>query len=192
MFVEPAEKTLTAVDYFEFEKHSETRHEYHLGKLLPMPGESLDANTIAQNILEKLRRMLLPQGYRLFLQSIKAEIQAGGIYRYPDLMVAHVTDVDDEYVIRKPILLVEVASSDSYRRDRAVKYREYTALASLQYYLIIHQEEMMVEFFFRQGESWATEIFLQPENRVDLPLFGLHLLLADIYEFVILDKYPPA
>ena len=34
------EKTYTAEEYFELEKKSDTKHEFHFGKLTEMPGES--------------------------------------------------------------------------------------------------------------------------------------------------------
>ena len=43
------DKIYTVEEYFEFEKNSEIRYEYHYGKLLLMPEESITANQIASN-----------------------------------------------------------------------------------------------------------------------------------------------
>ena len=43
------DKIYTVEEYFEFEKNSGIRCEYHYGKLLLMQGESITANQIASN-----------------------------------------------------------------------------------------------------------------------------------------------
>ncbi|MCW5924097.1 MAG: Uma2 family endonuclease [Saprospiraceae bacterium] len=185
MNISAAEQLLTAEEYLELEKHSETRHEYYFGKLLPMPGESLNSNEIVQNWIEKLRRVLREKGYRTFAEDIKVMTAPKGVYRYPDFVVAKAKDCNDPYVIDKPVFLVEVASKDSYDRDRFDKFREYTSLPTLQHYLIVHSEKMVVEFFSRRDDaSWDIQIFIQPEEKVTLPMFDTSMTLAEIYEFV--------
>lgn len=129
--------------------------------------------------------MLIAAGYQTFSQAVKVVTKPGSIYRYPDFVVARQSDLTDKYLITKPVLLIEVSSEGSYERDRFDKFREYTSLDSLQYYLIVHQEKMVVEFFSRrEGASWDIQIFIEPEEKVNLSLFGASMTLAEIYEFV--------
>ncbi|MEZ4943585.1 MAG: Uma2 family endonuclease [Saprospiraceae bacterium] len=184
MNVEVLEKGISVASYLEQEKTSEIRHEYHHGNLIPMPGEKKKANIISGNIYEKIRRPLLQQGYHTYFHDVKAAVQPGLIYRYPDVMVAPATDKADEYLIFEPALLVEVASSDSLATDRGVKKNEYTRLPSLIYYIIISQEEMLVELYSRIEDVWTFTFFTEPDEVLDLSRLGISLKLSEVYEFV--------
>lgn len=178
------EKRFTVEEYLELEKTAETKHEYYYGKLIPMAGEKKKANRIANNINLKLSPALLKKGFEVYMHDVKAAVKPGYIYRYPDYMVALTEDDDDEYLVFAPILVVEVASEDSLIRDRGKKLDEYTHLPSMTYYLIVNQEEMLVELYTREGDKWTFVALSQENDVVDLSKFGLQLTLKDMYEGV--------
>ncbi len=178
---EVLEKRYTVEEYLDLEKTSETKHEYYYGKLLPMAGEKKKANRIARNILRNIEGPLLDQGFDVYFHDVKTAVKPGYVYRYPDLVVAPLSDNQDEYLVFEPVLAVEVASDESLSRDRGKKLDEYTHLATMQYYLIVNQEEMLVEIFTRDGEKWSFEVFSQAESVIDLPVFGLQLTLGEVY-----------
>ncbi len=144
--LEIAEKLHTVQEWLESEKHSEVRHEYYYGKLITMAGEARKANTVSKNLVRLLDVPLYQRGYEAFFLDVKAEVVPGGIYRYPDMVVTPVTDNADDYIVKQAILLAEVASEDSGYRDRVKKRKEYLKIPSLHYYLVISQDEMMIEF----------------------------------------------
>jgi Uma2 family endonuclease len=175
----------TVAEYFELEKNSEMRHEFYYGKLIEMPGESKQANLIANNILVEWQKPLKQKGYRTYLRDVKTQVKVKDIYRYPDLVVAPKTDDSDDYVIKKPEFIAEVASENSMQRDSVVKLREYSNLPSLQYYLIISQDEMLVQFYSRTDKNWSFEIFDSPNETINCPTFNLKITLAEIYDDVV-------
>ena len=172
-----AEKIYTVEEYLELEKVSEVRHEYYYGKLITMPGESKTANKIANNILAEWRKPLLDKSFECYTNDVKTEIQKNGIFRYPDIVVASDTDDDDSYIVKQPVIMVEVASEESWKRDTMTKRKEYTALPSLKHYLIVSQEEIYVELHSRKGDESL-------EDALDLPDFDLKITLSDIYHRV--------
>jgi Uma2 family endonuclease len=178
-----AEKIYTVEEYFELEKNSDIRHEYHYGKLIDMPGESKIANRIAQNIIAIWRTPLLKKGFEIYAHDVKAQVKRRGIYRYPDIIVTPETD-DDEYLIEQPVIMVEVASMDSMKRDSVTKLKEYTAIPSMKYYLIVSQDEMSVQFYYRKDQDWTYTFFETPEEIIVLPSFSLEIPLADVYDRV--------
>ena len=180
------EKQYTAGEYLELEKTSETKHEYYYGKLIPMAGEKKKANRIANNINLKISPALIEKGLEVYLHDVKAAVKPDHIYRYPDYMVELPED-EDAYLVFEPILAVEVASEDSMTRDRGRKLDEYTHLPSMQYYLIVYQEEMLVEFYVRDGQKWTLEVFSQAADIIKLPAFGLQITLEAIYAGVKLE-----
>jgi Uma2 family endonuclease len=177
-----AEKLYTVEEYFELEKNSDIRHEYHYGKLIDMPGESKIANDIANNILEVWRKKLSRIGYRLNTHDVKTQVKRQGIFRYPDIVIAPKSDDDDEYLVKQPVIMVEVASIDSMKRDTVTKLKEYTAIPSMKYYLIVSQDEMSVQLYYKNDKDWSYTFFETPEEMIILPDFSIEISLADIYD----------
>ena len=145
MLIEVAEKKYSVEEYFELEKRSEIRHEFVNGTLLPMPGESKIANKIAGNLYVWLRTKLKSNVFEVFNHDVRLMLNQEKLYRYPDIIIAPVVDDEDMHAVTQPILIVEVFSENSLKTDTVDKLREYSALPSLQYYLIVSQDEIFIE-----------------------------------------------
>jgi Uma2 family endonuclease len=182
-------KLYTVEEYLELEKSSEVRHEYHYGKLIEMPGEAKNANRIARNILLNWNAKLENQGFEIFTHDVKAEVIHRNIYRYPDLVVAPESDDDDKYIIKQPVIMVEVASDGSWKTDTGLKLKEYTALSTLKYYFIVSQEEMFIQMCVRDEDNkrWTFEFFEEENEVINIPAFNLTISLSDIYNKVKFD-----
>lgn len=178
-------KIYTLNEYFELEKNSIIKHEFVNGKIFPMPGEAKEANEIATNLIVLMKPILRKKGFKIYEHDVRTIVRAN-IYRYPDVVVNHITDDSDKFHIKEPILIVEVASEDSSKTDRETKLQEYTHIKSLQYYIIIDQNKMLVEMYSRHEKRWFYDSFLLPSDIIELPIFDIDLSLADIYEDVIL------
>ncbi len=189
MVAEVLERTYTVEEYLKLEKTSEVKHEYFYGKLIPMAGEKRKANRIVGNIYLAWGSTLLQQGFDLFSHDVKAGIDPKHLYRYPDLMVAPLNpEAGDDYVVFDPVLLVEVASEDSWSKDRSKKLKEYTGIPSVLYYLLVFQEEMYVELHARMGDKWSFDIFTEPDDIISIPKLSVDISLAQIYNFVKLSQ----
>jgi Uma2 family endonuclease len=179
-----SEKLYNVEEYFELEKNSEIRHEYYYGKLISMPGESKIANQISKNILKKWDDSLENQGYCLYNHDVKAEVVKKGVYRYPDIVVSPETDDSDIYLVKQPVIMVEVASEESWKRDTHNKRKEYTALPTMKYYMVVSQEEMYVELYYRKGQDWILKQFEEAEDTIILTDFNLKIELSEVYHRV--------
>ena len=75
---------------------------------------------------------------------------------YPDLSVvcgeAEFADAQKD-VILNPILIVEVSSESTAAYDRGKKFLSYQQIDSLQEYLLVSQDEILVEGYARQGSN---------------------------------------
>jgi Uma2 family endonuclease len=180
-----AEKLYTAEEYFELEKHSEERHEFYHGKLLTMPGESIDANQIGHNCAVFFENLLGEKGYHILRLSIKLRVVEGKLYRYPDVMVVPTASIKHSHEVKDAELIIEVASDDSYNRDHKTKLKEYTEhFPTLRYYLIIDQYEPSVAVYSRKkvGEKWEYETFSDLKSEIPLDFFKTKLPLRSIYK----------
>ena len=178
-------KYISVEEYFEMEKHSEIRHEYYNGEVFAMAGTSINHNRIVQNLSGVLRPIFRPRGCEVLLESVKLEAIKHFYYPYPDLMLTCDTDdMDAEYIIKKPTLIVEVLSKSSVLNDRVAKLRRYKKNPSLQYYLIVSQYEFLVEIYSRVDDStsWLYDVYEDQNDIINFPKLDLNLCLSDIYE----------
>lgn len=182
--VEVSARIYSVEEYFEIENHSEICHEFEDGILIPMPGETLDANEIAQNFVTTLQKILRKKGYRMFGHDVRTIVHERRIYRYPDVVVSAFDTLKDIRHVTEPVLIVEVLSESTEEVDRNKKFRQYTALPSLQYYLMVHQDILLVEFYRRKEATSTFEFnFIDEHNdKIEFPLFDTSITLADIYE----------
>ena len=101
----------------------------------------------------------------------------------PDVMLTcDERDHADRMIKRYPALVVEVLSPSSEVRDRGEKFEAYLRLASLRYYLIVHQDRIRVEVYTKLASGgWHFAYFEQPEALVPLKHLDLTLKVAEIY-----------
>lgn len=186
--VSTQEKRYTVAEYFELEKRSTIRHEYHYGKLIAMSGESKNANEIAGNCYVTFRQSLRKRGFRIFIQDVRTIVKEGEVYRYPDVVVADERGDSHTHNIEKPRILVEVISDSSKYRDRVTKLQEYSKIASLDYYVVIDQDAINVEVYSRTENGWHYQLLEDISDTIQLPVFDLSLSLSTVYENISLPE----
>ncbi len=179
------ERLLTVEEYLEFEKNSQVRHEFYFGKLIDMPGESKNANRIAKKIEKAFDTIIDPKIFETFRGEVRLTINKLDIYRYPDVMIALISDDEDNYAVTQPIVIVEVLSDSTAKVDTGKKLREYTSLNSLQYYLVVSQDEVLVQVNQRKGNTWSFDFYDNLSDKINLSLFDKTISLSDIYEGII-------
>jgi Uma2 family endonuclease len=174
-------KRYTADEYFELEKSSDTKHEFVNGQIIAMPGESKIANTIALNCAFEFRLMFKNTNLSVHALSVRLQVKEKNIYRYPDVAVCVAGDGDTHNIL-SPLLLVEVVSPSSEITDHSAKVREYCSLPTLQYYIIVSQDDCVVELYSRTNNGqWLYSFYLQLTDLLPLPLWSIELPLQTIY-----------
>jgi Uma2 family endonuclease len=99
--------------------------------------------------------------------------------RYPDVIVDRATDNLKGLACEAPIFIVEVLSPSTAALDLTTKQREYTALPSLQTYLVCSQDEPRVWVWARQADgSWSVEAEMIEGREIAIPLGGLAIELS--------------
>jgi len=74
-------------EYIRIDETGTERHEYYYGKLIAMPGETLKHNKICLKLYVILSSLLLKQGYEIFVENVKVNIEGEDVYVYPDIVV---------------------------------------------------------------------------------------------------------
>ena len=73
-------------------------------------------------------------------------------YFYPDLTVACSEQVGS--MLTDPVVVIEVLSPATEKRDRGAKFKAYKALPSLQEYVLVGSEYPAIEIHRRDGNFW--------------------------------------
>ncbi len=161
------------------------RYELWHGEPVAMTGGTLRHNLIALGLSRAIHPRLQP-GCRVVVADVKLRLgeTEDSNATYPDVMV--VCDPLPGSYQTQPVLLAEVLSDSSTRRDRVDKHAAYTALESLEAYLILSQQEVLVDVYAR-AEDWRRERCEGPEGEIRIAVLGLSLPLREVYADVLAD-----
>ena len=107
----------------------------------------------------------------------------GKRFRYPDVVVVCDDDAsNDERVRENPILIIEVLSKSTRKKDKGEKRLEYLAIPSLLEYVLIEQDFAEVEVQ-RRSASWQSAYYFLGDEVV-LESVNATLSVEAIYERV--------
>ncbi|MEG4311464.1 MULTISPECIES: Uma2 family endonuclease [unclassified Microcoleus] len=150
------DQKMTAAEYLEWEAKQELRHEYIDGEIVAMTGGSLPHNDIALNLYRALYPHLRDRGCRVNVSDAKVQARKNSRYFYPDLVVScDPDDLKSREFIQKPKVIVEVLSPGTANYDRTKKLKYYRQIPSLQEYVLVDSEEIVVEVYRRgEGKMW--------------------------------------
>ncbi|GAA4361075.1 Uma2 family endonuclease [Hymenobacter saemangeumensis] len=181
---EQQKRRYTPAEYFALEEQSVVRHEYFDGEVFAMAGASKAHNTIAQNLVIALRSALRGQRCQVFMEGVRLAVQENFYYTYPDVMVSCApADFQDEYLVRQPVLIMEVLSPSTAEYDRTEKFSQYRKLASLQHYILVSQATWAMDWYRRdEAGQWIHRLLTEPADILDISDLGLRLPLVEVYE----------
>lgn len=191
----------TEDEYLAFERAAEERHEYLDGEIYAMASESPEHGTITSNLVGQLYLQLRNKPCQCLTKDIK--VRSGrlpkpprnkkGLYAYPDLLVVcgEQEFLDNHRdVLINPVVVIEVVSPLTERRDRGDKWLWYqTGLPELQDYLLVWQTSPVIEHYnWQHGGNWLYRAVSGLEGEIHLASIDCTLRLSDIYERV---NFPP-
>jgi Uma2 family endonuclease len=174
---------ITVDEYLRIESSSDRRHEYVDGVLYAQAGASRRHNHIVVNIARRIGAVAEQVGCELIVADVKLRV-TDRIFYYPDIMVVCDPTDDDPLIASKPCLVMEVLSPGTQEIDRREKLFAYRQLPSLQQYLIIAQDELLVEWWSRADAAHWQMIELRGAGAIQLSCPTMELTFEDIYRGV--------
>jgi Uma2 family endonuclease len=148
----------TPDQYLELERRAGFKSEYLDGVITAMSGASRAHNRIAGNVYCKISDQLEQRPCEAFISELRLRVSSTGLFTYPDVVVVcgEAQCLDDEVdTLLNPTLIVEVLSPTTEAYDRGTKFAHYRRLESLKEYVLIAQDQILVERFYRQGNDWS-------------------------------------
>lgn len=178
---------MSVEEYLRTEEKSPYKREYVGSFVYPLHAQAgaSEAHTlIGTNIIGTLYREVMQRGCRIYQNDMKLVVEGGTSFFYPDVMLVCEPDDGSSYAESRPCLLVEIISNSTASHDRFGKYGIYTAIPSLQTYLIVEQKERRVYAYTRQADKWHLDD-LTGEGEINLPCLSRTLTLEEIYAGVL-------
>ena len=185
-----AEKLLTEEEYLAFEEKSKIKHEFMDGEIYAMAGATRRHNLATNNISTELNLQLRETDCEVYASDFRVKIREGHNV-YPDVAVAcdEISTENSDTTLLNPVVVFEVLSRSTEKRDRGEKAEDYFKLESLQDYVLVSQYRVRVEHFSRQKNNvWTLKIYENLDDVVELKSINCQVPLKLIY---LKLKLPP-
>jgi len=157
-----------------------------------MPANNIRHGLIMQNIHAALRSRLRGTVYENFGLGVGIRT-AGRTIRYPDGCIVPRPVPGSAHIAPDPIVVFEVISPDSGRRDRIERLREYAAVPSIRRYVIVESAGIGLTVLHKpEGGDAFTALPLLAEDTLHLPEIGIEVRVAEFYLDVEFDDDAPS
>ena len=176
---------ITPEEYLALERKSETKSEYYAGEMFALAGASLRHNLIAGNVLAAIHIQLKGSDCQVYPSDLRVKVPQIPYYAYADVtVVCGQAQLEDEHAdnLLNPIVIVEILSRSTERRDRTSKFESYRRIETLREYVLIAQDASKVEQYSKQPEgTWLFSETIDTHGTLKLASIGCELSLSDIY-----------
>ncbi len=123
---------------------------------------------------------------------MRVKVEATGLYTYPDIAIVCDEPRFEDAVfdtLLNPRVLVEVLSDSTEKYDRGAKFGHYRQIPSLQEYVLVAQDQPLVERYVRQPDgSWLLTVFEGLSQTFAFTSVPARIALADIYRGITLAE----
>jgi Uma2 family endonuclease len=182
-------------EYLARERESSSRHEYFLGQIYDMAGESLAHSQICINLAREVSLQLKGRECQALSPNMKVRTSDSRQFSYPDLAVVcgepkfHDRQKD---VLLNPAAIFEVLSPGTEAFDRGEKFLRYqNHLDSLVDYILVSQHRPLVDHFVRRPDGqWLYSAVEGMSAIVVIASIGCRLELSEIYDRVVFPDIP--
>jgi Uma2 family endonuclease len=86
-----------------------------------------------------------------------------------------------QQIVEEPLVVIEITSPSTVAIDHREKLRAYRTLPSLKEYLIVSQDQALVEIYRRRGDIGWDIITYEPGDIVEITSLELKISMIDIY-----------
>ena len=170
-------------DYLSLDQNSQkARYEYLDGELRMLAGGSPDHSIITANTIATFHGLLRKSPCIVYSPDMQFQLSESR-YVYPDITIS--CDPRDQNPADKklhfPTVVIEILSPSTETTDRVKKLLYYQAHPTIQNYMMIDSQQVLVEVHRREPHSWARSIY-KLGDEVEVESLQIHFPVHDIYE----------
>ena len=186
---------LTAAEYLAIERKADFKSEFYRGEMFAMAGASREHNRVKENLSIEIGSRLKGSRCQTFSSDQRVLVDATGLFTYPDIVIlcgpGEYAPADRDTLVN-PTAIIEVLSPTTKGYDRGTKFRNYQQIASLREYVMVAQDEAVVERYVRQPNGdWLLTTVTGLDKEMALTSVPVQIPLADVYAGVEFPETPP-
>ena len=174
------------------------KKEFSDGRILANSASNRTNNLIATNITIAVGSRLQGQKCELYVNDMRVRLDAKH-YCYPDVVIVNgvssFTDNKFETLVN-PTVALDIFSKNTSFQDKTEKLELYLAMSSIREYLLIKEDEMRAEHYFKQSpKQWIYRIYDIRDDVISIESINCKISLAEIYaqiKFGQTEKPQPA
>jgi Uma2 family endonuclease len=182
-----ATRPLTKADFFDFmSKEPEGRYEFEDGRIVDMTGGTRNHSAVGSKFLIEIGKQIDDTLWTVHGHDRGVELPDS--VRYPDVIVDRTTEDGASRWTTEPILIVEVLSPSSRRRDLVRKAAEYVGIPTLRGYIVAEPDEPRCYVWVRDAMGQFPEHGDEIHGKggvVIVSALGVTIKLGDVYRQVL-------
>ena len=188
--VTQTEKVYTAEDYLKFERRDAGKQEYANGKVVNSAGSSRRHNLIGSNTTIAIGSRVRGHKCEVYVNDMRVKLSPHN-YCYPDVVVVNGEpkfEGKELDILLNPTVIVEIMSRSTLNHDKTEKLDRYLAMESVREIMLIKEEEMRVEHYFKQTQNqWTYKIYSNREDIISIESVNCKISLSEIYSQIKFD-----
>jgi Uma2 family endonuclease len=175
-------------DYLILDNNSKTaRYEYLDGELRMLAGGSTYHGMIIAKLTIELGKRLEGSPCYIYNSNVRLQLSESR-YVYPDITIScDPRDQEPGDTIHYPRLVVEVLSPSTEYIDRGKKSLYYRECSTIQEYMIVDSQSIMIEVYHRDDGKWTITTF-GPGSEVKLESLDIQFPIDSIYRGMKLSE----
>lgn len=176
---------ISVEEYRRREEAAPYRSEFVDGEVFALLGATRNHSLIGVNLVSQLHQLLRSAPAFVFGVDFRVWISEARVETYPDGSVSwgdpEVTP-GNGHAYTNPLVIWEILSPATEEYDRGIKFAAYKKLASLRQYLLVAQDEPMVESHWLGDDGqWSVVETRGLTGTVELPALGCSIPMRQIY-----------
>jgi Uma2 family endonuclease len=172
--------------YLAIDRAAEFRSEFVDGEIFAMSGSSFRHAALQSNVLVEVANCLRGTDCRVFGADLRVRVSNTRMYAYPDVCVVCGKELladEQQDILLNPVVIFEVLSPTTEKYDRGLKFQHYRAIESLKDYILVDQNQVLVEQFTRQDDNtWTLRDYRLPNQELTIPSINVSLPVRRIYD----------
>ncbi|MFN3329345.1 MAG: Uma2 family endonuclease [Pyrinomonadaceae bacterium] len=153
-------------------------------------GSSRQHNLISTNTIVAIGSRI--KGNKCEIYPRDMVVKLGDYLSYPDItIVAEEPKFADNNaeILLNPTVVIEVFSKSTVAYDKTVKLDHYLQAESIREILLISEDEVRVEHYFKQNpKQWIYRIYNSTDDIISLESVNCKISVSEIYIHVRLDQ----
>lgn len=179
--------SFSVADYLRIERAATFRSEFFRGEMFAMAGGTPKHSRVKTNVLSQLNLRLKGKPCVPYDSDLRIRCRTG-LYTYPDAsVICGQLEFDDDQkdTVLNPTLIVEVLSKSTEAYDRGKKFDHYMTIPALREYVLVSQEDPMMQRFLRNDdETWTLTSVSGMDRSLKLLSIDVELPLAEVFDRV--------